>query len=81
MSLAPHCNSDISISKSDSACERYSGLTIRKILKEFGKYPKAGPAETRWRQVAILNIMRSLQLAARDKQNDSKNLKYESFLS
>ena len=36
------------LAKSDSACGRYSGLTIRKVFKEFGKYPKAGPAETKW---------------------------------
>ena len=36
------------LAKSDSACERYSGLTIRKVFEEFGKYLKARPAETKW---------------------------------
>ena len=39
MSLALHCNRDISIAKSHSAW---------KVFEEFGKYPKAGLAETRW---------------------------------
>ena len=42
--------------KSDSACERCSGLTIKKVFEEFGKYSKAGPAET-----TILTVQKEFQ--------------------